>query len=332
MLRMLFALTLLIHTGFSFGLNLKNIHQVYFFGDSLTDTGYMDNNSKILPTGKKPIYTTPGGHVWAYYLSKKLDVNCSPNNLTPPPNNTTVSGRLNGNDYAAGGARAPANVPGLSMLKGYNPPSFQTQLHNFLMQHHGRAPSGALYFVWIGANDILAPSFFKHSFHTLKSIQNSVVMTASLLKLLRQRGAKHIIVLNIPPVGGTPLFNGSWLSHKLGDFLAKHYNHGLIKQLHKDGVKVDIFDTQFMFNEMVAEIQQEGSYHRGALRLTNDTDSACLPHHYVKTDKPVFALFCLPPKSIHYHEYIFADWVHPTDTVHQLLANKIYAYLQNLKD
>jgi outer membrane lipase/esterase len=320
--------TLLI-TQSLIALNLQQFNHVYFFGDSLTDDGYLDNAKSHLPAGKRPIYTSPQGQVWAYYIAQAMHQALKPNNLNPPPHNERVTGKQHGNDYAAGGARAPEDVPGISLIKGYNPPSLQTQIQHFLQQHHGKAPKHALYFVWIGANDILAPIMNKHALQTLSSIHHSITALIANLQSLQNAGATHIIVLNLPPLGETPLFNGSLLSRLLGNFLANYCNNQFLDALHKTNINVTIFDSYSTFENIVNQVKQTGEYDYGAYKITNATDSACYPHQFMKQAEIVFALNCIPPKNIDAAHYAFADWVHPSATAHHILALKLLYFLSH---
>ena len=311
-------------------LDLHHIKHMVIFGDSLSDAGYMDKSAPhFLPKGKCPTYTSLHGHVWGYYLAKELGVPFSANNLNPPINNKWISGKLSGNDYAAGGARAPDNVLGYGYKDDYNPPSLQWQIQQFLQQHHGKAPADAIYFIWIGANDILVPALEKHAFKTLSSINNSVHTIAAEIIVLQHAGAKHIIVINIPPLGDSPLMNNSWLSRTIGNLLSKFFNHKLTAALQQRDVDVPLFDANNIFNTIYETVRQHNIFRYQNISITNVTDSGCLPHHYM-ANKTNIAINCVAPPEINMSHYMFADLVHPSDSGHILLAHYLLDYLKQL--
>lgn len=313
-----------------YALNLHNIKQIYIFGDSLSDAGYMDNSApRFLPKGKSPTYTSLHGHVWGYYLAKTLKVPFSANNLNPPINNHWISGKLAGNDYAAGGARAPSNVLGYGYKNDYNPPSLQWQLQQFLKQHNGKAPADAVYFIWIGANDILVPALKKHAFQTITSIKNSVHTTANEIRLLQEAGAKHIVVINLPPIGDAPLMNGSVLSRAIGNMMSDYYNRQLVDAFEKKQVHVPIFNANQVFNHIYETVRHQGVFRFKKIKISNVTDSGCLPHHYI-AHKNNIAINCVAPPAIPIQHYMFADLVHPSNSGHYLLAQYLLKFLRKI--
>lgn len=313
-----------------YALNLKQIKHIYIFGDSLSDAGYMDNSpAHFLPKGKSPTYTSLHGHVWGYYLAKMLNVPFSANNLNPPRDNRWVSGTLKGNDYAAGGARAPDNVRGYHFKNDYNPPSLQWQVKQFLKQHHNKAPQHAIYFIWIGANDVLLPALQKHALQTLSSIKNSVNTTAKEVTQLKKAGAKHIILINVPPIGDAPLMNDSFLSRVIGNWLTDYYNRKLIAALKTANLQIPIFNANQLFNRVYKQVRNTGSFSYQRIQITNVTDSGCLPHHYM-AHKNNIAINCIAPANIDMKHYMFADLVHPSDAGHYLLAHYLYKFIKQL--
>lgn len=312
-------------------LNLHNIKHIYIFGDSLSDAGYMDkSNPHFLPKDKSPTYTSLHGHVWGYYLAQELAVPFSANNINPPVHNNWVSGNLTGNDYAAGGARAPGNVLGYGYKNDYNPPSLQWQLQQFLKQHNGKAPADAIYFIWVGANDILVPALKKHAFKTLTSIHNSVRTIAAEVIVLQHAGAKHIVVINIPPIGDSPLMNGSFLSRVLGNMMSNYFNRKLVDALKQKKLHVPIFDANQVFSRVYETVRKNSVFRYKKIVITNVTDSGCLPHHYV-AHKTNIAINCVAPPRIPITHYMFADLVHPSDSGHYLLAHYLDAFLKQLE-
>ena len=338
LLKRLLSFALLITGMYApcYALNLSKIDHLYFFGDSLTDTGYMNNApANLIPKEQTPVYTTPHGHVWAYYLAQKLGKTLSANNIAPPPLNPNVSGTLHGNDYAAGGAMTIDKGFG---MPGYEPPSLTYQITQFLKTHHPDQYPNNLYFIWIGNNDLLLSLKESKKHWPLKRIallRHAVIRAthtiAQQITALHNAGATHIIVFNQIALGDSPYINHSWISRHIANELADYFNHRLkseLAKLKRHGIVVPVFDVHKAFNSLLEKINKTGVYSDDSVTLTNTKDMACLTS---KKEPNVLAIACrhwVAP-SIYQH-YVFADIVHPTNAAHQVLADKIYNWLQTL--
>lgn len=324
------ALLLLLLSQSCLALNIHHLSNVYIFGDSLSDAGYLDNSRNFLPKGKRPTFTNIDGHEWGYYLCRALNLAFAPNNLNPPKNNKWVSGKLVGNNYAAGGSRAAIDTSGFGYKDLYNPPALQWQINQFLLQHNNRASPTALYIIWSGANDMFKPVLEKHAFGTIASIDHATNIIAQQIIRLQKAGAKYIVVINMPPMGDSPMLNDSFISRTIGNMVTDYFNTRLVRTLGEYHLNnIPIFNANSLFKHIYNQVKDYGIYRYNNLTITNVTDSACLPHHYMANHTNM-AINCVAPRFIDVKHYMFADLVHPTDTAHQILASHLLKFLQAL--
>ena len=220
-------------------------HEFFFFGDSLTDSGYQNNNPTLKQSGKTPLWTSPNGHTWAYYFLKdyardvpKSKASLKPNNVDaatlfhPVPKH--ILPILDGNNFAAGGSTTKG--PGLLNSPQYKAPSLLEQVdyfvHMYAPKHHVDVAKNT-YFIWSGGNDIMKKLTIEVVIeHWLDKIHlNRVTAALNLFDIkkirprfrktenqvagdvftavntLQQAGAKKIVVMLIPHLGNTPLMD-----------------------------------------------------------------------------------------------------------------------------
>ena len=217
----------------------------FFFGDSLSDSGYQNNNPVVKNLGKSPQWTSPDGHTWVYYFlqdyaqhSPNMNTTLMPNNMdaaalfNPVPTNITPV--LDGNNFAAGGSTTGG--PGIINNKSYKAPSLLDQVDYFV---HVYSPKHAVnisqneYLIWSGNNDLIKklalaiwkerllqklylarPASALHLFdlHSLPAqfttIENQIADNLlSAVNTLQQAGADKIVVLLLPNAGAAPLMS-----------------------------------------------------------------------------------------------------------------------------
>ena len=270
-----------LYMQLAFALDPATISNIYIFGDSLSDDGYQNSNSAV-PAGKEPTYTTPGGHVWGYYLGQALKKPVQPNNLNPPAGNANVNPILDGNDYAAGGATTTGQ--GISIEGKYNPPSVAQQITNYLNQHNQRADPKALYIIWVGANNAF------QALNEGKTTQLPTIMDAAAQDIANQvaqlyrQGAKHVLVITLPDLSVIPLLAGAGYPKTILDMLSRlsfSFNNSLNSDLAYTGTSVKLFDAYTVFQNIVHDKELTITVKRKTgtitkhFSLTNVTDSAC---------------------------------------------------------
>lgn len=263
------------------------------FGDSLSDSG---NNAALLsqlPGGPYVVDvagdhdfsrypstfgTYSNGPVWTQYLAESLGL-------------ALVPSVLGGNNYAFGGALTATDRPDL-------PPSLRSQLNSYLGAAGTVVDPNALYIVAGGGNDI------REAVETGAdaAAMNALVLQyatdmASLVYDLRQAGAQHVLVLNNPDFGLTPMaraFNAVVPATQL----SMGMNMALAAALAGSGAQ--IFDT---FSFMTGVVQAGAA--SGFVNLTN----AC----------------AAVVNACDLDTALFWDGIHPTTLAHQKLAAAVLA-------
>ena len=240
MIRLILCFTLSILTS---NAQAEPVQGFFFFGDSLTDSGYQNNNPIIKNIDKSPIWTSPNGHTWAYYFLQHYakqyphtHTGLLPNNkdaktrYNPVPNN--IIPNLDGNNFSAGGSTTEG--PGVLNSKTYKAPSLLDQIHYFTTsyapQHHV-AIAQQEYFIWSGSNNLMKklviemtlenvlqklylgkPAAALHLFNFKKlSTRFSKTETQiadnllTAVTSLKKVGAQRIVILLLPNMGDAPL-------------------------------------------------------------------------------------------------------------------------------
>lgn len=275
--------------------------QTWFFGDSLTDSGFF---RPLLPASVRPVtgqFTTNPGFVWSQYLADYYGTSAGANG----------NGQF-GTNYAAGGARVGINSTGaLGPI-----PSMATQVNNYLTANGGRADSRALYTVWGGANDLFAIT--NAGADPTTTIAGAVASQVGIVATLRNAGAKYILVPTVPDLGLTPAFRAQGpVVQATGTTLTNNYNNALFGALAGNGLRVIPLDTVTLLREIAAN--------PGAYGFTNITGTACQPQITANS------LTCNPTSYVTPdapNTYLFADGVHPTSRAHQILAQYAVSVLE----
>lgn len=253
---------------------------IFVFGDSLSDAGNL-YAATGLPTSPPYAQRFSNGPVWVEQLAPLVGA------PVPTPS------LFGGTDFAFGGARATnTGLPAKAV------PSVEMQVGQFLLSGH--APKAdELYILWGGANDL----FDGQTDPTIPetAIKNQV-------QVLAGAGAKHIWVMDLPPIQNTPEFLPlpqpirDGIAAFIGgfNFLLKNDLASLQPTLPSD-LRLEEFDTTSFLNGLIAHGAQYG--------LTNVTESAFVADP-----------FSIAPNA---NEYLFWDGVHPTTVAHGLLAANV---------
>lgn len=270
-----------------------------FFGDSLTDSGYYN---PLLPAASRAVtgkFTTNPGWVWAEYVADHFGTNAAPNG----------NGQI-GDNYAAGGARIQASA--VSALGAA--PSVSSQINTYLTANGGRADPNALYTVWGGANDLLAAATVPAQAQAI--IGSAVTAQVGAVAALQNAGARYVMVPTIPDVGLTPRFRaGGAVGMAQGTGAATAYNNALFNGLQSAGLRVIPVDTFHMLQEIVAS--------PGTYGFSNVTNTACNPAVPLPACNPTSLVAANAQNT-----YVFADGVHPTTAVHQILGEYAISLLE----
>jgi phospholipase/lecithinase/hemolysin len=302
-MRKLFA-TLLSLLGAGAAL-AQSYSDVFFFGDSLTDTGnvtavyasipHAPGDPAVIPG---PPYDTQGrasnGPLYADVLAAGLGFEARPS-------------ALGGNDHAFGGARTRYQLFGPPFL-GIN-----DQVAQYLALP-GAADPHALYVLWAGANN-LQDLFLQRTTDPLgqpiPTLGQTLADIGSLLEALAGEGVRHLLVPNVPDLGRVPRVRelGGPSGQAAATALVQAFNGGLETVLDSfeaahPAVHLIRFDAFATFEGIVANAASHG--------LTNLTDRC-----YTGDDLRFTGggSVCANPS-----QYLFWDGIHPTTVTHRLLG------------
>lgn len=312
---------------FCFG-SASAFDKLVVFGDSLSDLGFQDHLGPVI--GESPLWTSPGGETWPFYLAHNLKIATITvnNSTTPNEKNKFVSTLGAGNDYAAGGATTDGQGIGSTI---YAPPSIHAQVNNYIEKHARDHKYQTLYILWGGANDI----FMALSASSSSADPAAVVMAAAkkaadnisdYAKLLKMHGARHIIVVNLPDLGQTPLAQKQQAEQPgmpaLLSAATDTFNQELMAMLMN---KVEVFDIKTVFNAI--RVNKKIAIGDKLFGFSNVLDPAC-EYDVDKGIASISALNCVPPARAGIEPYLFEDGLHPTDAGHQVVAAELAQFIQ----
>jgi len=263
--------------------------RIISIGDSLSDLG----NLFALTGGDKPAPPYyegrfSNGPLWVEILAARLRM------VLVPEDQYAVAGAYTG----------PGNLNGAY-------PGMEDQVLQLLDNHPQGLDPNALYTIWIGANDFFAtlevvalmdpsdPAYQQNVAQAfLSMVATGVANTADAVSVLAAAGARHILVVNLPDLGITPM--GTGLGPGMGPFLSfwvDTYNGALdqaLDALATAGVATIRLDSAGLLRDMVSEPARFG--------LVNVTDQG---------------VYAPDPAG-----YLFWDPVHPTTEGHEVLADR----------
>lgn len=274
------------------------------FGDSLSDSG---NNALLLAPvfgGTLPPVvissdaaysqipsaagTYSNGMVWTQYFAQSLGLPLAP----------SIAG---GTNFAFGGAQTGANGNDIPGIPGF-PFSMRTQLNSYLAATGNVADPGALYVVAGGGNNVRAALEAIGAGADVNATAAATVASyaadmAGLVADLRVAGAQHVLVLNTPNFGLTPLANALGAS-TLATQLSFAMDSALAGALTGSGAQT--FD---MFSFLTGVVSA------GPLSGFSNWTNAC----------------AAAINACDLNTSLFWDGIHPTTLAHQQLAAAVFA-------
>ncbi|MGQ3054225.1 MAG: SGNH/GDSL hydrolase family protein [Roseateles sp.] len=277
---------------------------LFVFGDSLSDSG---NNALLLTPAYNgvlppvvvandsfysPLPSSAGtysnGPVWTQYLAQSLGLTLLP----------SVAG---GTNYAFGGAQTGVNGNDAAQIPGF-PFSMRTQLDIYLNGAGNVADASALYVVAGGGNNVRVAleaiaAGADASATVAATVTNYAADMAGLVASLKLAGAQHVLVMNTPNFGLTPLANAKGVG-PLASALSFDMDAALEGALVGSGVKS--FD---MYDFLTRTVQAGAA--SGFSNLTN----ACAAE----------------VNNCDVNTSLFWDAIHPTTLAHQQLATAVLA-------
>ena len=183
---------------------------------------------------------------------------------------------------------------------------------------HEKADPNTLYVVWIGANNYLAvPEDYEQALQ-----QESVGVQHGLQRLV-DKGAKHILLVNLPDLGLTPVARNYDIVDQL-TYLAREHNLRLNNDI--ANYKAQNPDVQWMLLD-VSVVFSDIFTHPEWYNFTNTTDTCY--EQAAELTQPITALKIAANVNHKFRigmnpckGYLFFDQVHPTAELHKLMATK----------
>jgi phospholipase/lecithinase/hemolysin len=266
---------------------------IFVFGDSLSDTGNVYAATGNTFPASPPYFNGrfSNGPLWVERLAQDLSLPRLDPGLVGP-----TTGTPTGTNFALGGQKIDTDAN--FGLAGTVPSFLKVSLA--LVNNHVTIPSDALVTLWIGANDLSDPTLSV----TPSSLVDSLFTGVAALNSI---GAKHFLILDLPPLGIAPevaalgpaasaIVNNNVAAFDLA--LATKIATGLPSDPSAD---LHLFSTAALY----AQLAQNPA----AFGFTNLTD-------------PAFNGTTVVPNP---NQYLSWDGFHPTARVHQLLGDAIAA-------
>jgi phospholipase/lecithinase/hemolysin len=161
--------------------------RIVVFGDSLSDAGNLFRLSGGFPPPPYFEGRASNGRLWVEQLADALGMSIAPGD------NYAVFGATTG-DFNLNDGLNGRVCPGLLD---------EIAIASFTATRSAAEAEGALFTVWAGANDFFLALETGQSPEVL--IGNGVGNTVQAIQQLWQAGARHIMVVNVPDLGLTPL-------------------------------------------------------------------------------------------------------------------------------
>jgi thermolabile hemolysin len=271
--------------------------ELVVFGDSLSDVGNVQQATEELAwLGADP---TPGPY---YYNGRFSDGPVYAERLALGLGLPAITrSRAGGDNFAHGGAK----TTGTTGLPSFVVRDLDDQVTDFL--NHRIADPNALYLVFTGANDMIENRLNYATYANRITSQMSRLVTA---------GARQFFVFNLPLLGETPRFYGTGSA---GDFNVKTASFNSTLESNLRSLEANPALTIFRFD--VAELFSEALANPAQFGLVN-VHQAAAPGLAPGAESYNTALVA-PNK----HQYVFWDDLHPTATVHSILARHALAEL-----
>lgn len=264
------------------------------FGDSLSDTGNIHNETLIVPAPPYSEGRFSNGDTWTQLLAAHFGVEAKPSYF------------FGGTNYAQGGAGTDIGLTIPEFAGIPLGPNVREQL-NF---YDGQPDGTELFAVWGGANDVLQILLGECMIPPDQIAENIFITIGELY----DRGGRNFIVPNLPDMGKTPRFRNSPRQQQATDLAAAVRNQlsPLLDTLDQlDGIKIYRLDTNILFNNAIANPPPP---------ITNVTDSA-----WTGSFLGYLGDGTLVPNP---DEYLFWDGIHPTRISHGIIADNAIALIE----
>jgi phospholipase/lecithinase/hemolysin len=318
--------------------------EVVVFGDSLLDAGTYSPVAEAKFGGGR--FTTNPGLNFTQKVARSFGSELKPAfvggfglPLTP----------ASGQNYAQGGARvtmqpgidhAAAGTPNADFAEETTIP-VKDQVAEFLKAHKRFSPD-QLILINGGANDVFfqlaaaqAAGTAAAQQEAVKAITQSAIDLVGVVATMVANGATHVVVINLPDIGKTPLGAASLDQGQSLTQISQLFNSTLAGSLQQRnfGEKVLLIDSFTFIDGIVASFQQHGF-------MVSNTGFACdLSAQVMKATRlhlnnpSAFgrSLFCSPQTFVSKgadETFMFADSVHPTTHLNAIFAEFVEQQLE----
>jgi len=264
--------------------------KLIIFGDSLSDVGNIASSSFDIYPGKYYYEDRfSNGPVWVETLATSLGL---------PATQRSTAG---GDNFAYGGAQ----TTGTGGIEGIAIRDVDEQVTQYLGAR--TVDPTALYVVFAGSNDFI---------NGQTNVATPATRLATDLSRLITAGARNFLVPNLALLGGTPRFNGNATTAAAYNTRTEQFNAAMdakLLDLSDDATGLAFFrlDVASLFADAIAMPAKFG--------LTNVTSAAALGL------QPGASSYNTSQIATNASEYLFWDDLHPTATVHSILATRALA-------
>lgn len=278
---------------------------LYFFGDSLTDTGNVLKATSTLnrytfglidrhPVEPYQAGRFTNGPVWAEHTATRLG---RPSDAAPAGMSMGAFGRVggSGNNYAVGGARTDQGGV-LGLLDVLMPTGIFEQVDYYLSRSGGVADPGALYFLFGGGNDLREAARISDPGERMRAAQQTGANLAYSVRDLYLAGARQFVLINSPDIGLIPESIGDGVT-AAGTDAALQFNSWFSLYARYLATSVPEFSLHY-FDLFALQQELVAQYGIGAVRPCKSDPTTC-------------------------GETLFFDSVHPTAWVHEIIGNRI---------
>jgi phospholipase/lecithinase/hemolysin len=308
--------------------------QIIFFGDSLSDTGFIyARDLGLLP--KSPPYFKgrfSNGPVWSELLAASF-----------------LKESVVSQNYAVGGETANFYNPPSSLI----PYDLTLSFYEYISRNILADRSHSLFVVWIGGNDYIGRKISDPDKFTTDTV-NSIQAT---LESMIAHGGNYFLIVNLPDLGKTPFAIKSGVSDSLRQLTTLHNTklQTAVDTLQKNNpaVTIKLFDMFGLFEDLENNIDVYNKKY--AAHISNLTESCWtggntlntnmeenLAKEFNKTGAKINltvmanAIRANPALNTAYNvgqsyaagivpcadpaSYVFWDSIHPTTTIHNILS------------
>jgi len=297
--------------------NIPKFPEMYVFGDSLSDSG----NLQTINTDFPPRFTANGKFA-VEYIAESLGLELeSSNHLVAY--DTQNPEFITGTNYAIIGATAISKGTGTSLLD---------QVNAFMWAKQGVPPPDALYFVIIGGNDINMALhdqlYIEGTNKTTQELLKDVKMSADAVvengvKPLLDAGARHILVMDAPRVDMVPYVTLNQPKERsvISEMGVNVFNNRLSELINgiecEQGISIAHYQGTL---EVILQAERDGLQIKTPCTVGFSGITSSIPPILPLNGggfPRVYDPACILPDA---SGFAFLDELHPTDAVHQILA------------